>query len=202
MASPVHLRLASLERDDPWIVEQEYFTILNDCLQPTSQISAAEAAARINELTPMKREAKGKEAEHPENWCLEFRGTISETVKQIPHAHPSQDKMVGIIKELKALPGVKVTFYETAKPRIWTDLPCLMEVWSEAYIIPSPKDDAAEAEKWVNWHAFSARVLQAGLADWFHLTTWCFRDALEEENLQTKEFNECQIRAAVQWIEY
>lgn len=113
MAAPLHLRLVSLEDDEPWIVEQKYFIILNDYLQPDSEISAAAAAARINELTPMKRKPNGEEAEHPESWCLEFWGTISETVKQIPYGHPSQDKTVEIIKELKALPGVEVEFYET-----------------------------------------------------------------------------------------
>ncbi|KAJ6188457.1 Protein of unknown function DUF3632 [Penicillium mononematosum] len=202
MAAPLNLRLASLDCDDPWIIEQKYFTILHDCLQPTSEISAAEAAAAINELTPMNREAKGENAEHPESWCLEFWGTINEIVKQIPHDHPSQDKMVEIMKELKVLPGVEVHFSETATTRIWTDLPCLMEVWSEAYITPSPKDDACVFEKWINWQAFSARVLQARLADWFHLTTWSFRDALEEEPLEEKELLECRIRAAAQWIEH
>ncbi|KAJ5959571.1 uncharacterized protein N7479_006721 [Penicillium vulpinum] len=202
MAAPLQIRLASLDSDDPWIVEQKYFMILNDCLQPASKISAAKAAAGINELTPMSREAKGEEAEHPESWCLEFWGTFSEIVKQISYDHPAQDKMVEIMKELKALPGVEVTFYETARPRIWTDLPCLMEVWSEAYITPSPKGDASEFAKWVNWHAFSARVLQAGLADWFHLTTLCFHDALEEEHIEAKEFLDCRIRASAQWIEH
>lgn len=113
MAAPLHLHLASLEDDDPWIVEQKYFMILNNSLQPDSQVSAAEAAAGINELTPMNREANGEEAEEPESWCLEFWGTINELVKQIPHDHPSQDKMVEIIKELKALPGVEVSVCKT-----------------------------------------------------------------------------------------
>lgn len=113
MAAPLYLRLASLEDDNPWTIEQKYFMILNDYLQPASQVSAAKAAAGINELTPMNREAKGEEAEHPESWCLEFWGTVSEVVKQIPHDHPSQDKMVEIMKELKNLPGVEVVFYKT-----------------------------------------------------------------------------------------
>lgn len=87
--------------------------ILNNSLQPDSQLSAPEAAAGINELTPMKREANGKEAEEPESRCLEFWRTISELVKQIPHDHPSQDKMVEIIKELKALPEVEVFVHKT-----------------------------------------------------------------------------------------
>ncbi|KAJ5446879.1 hypothetical protein N7445_001700 [Penicillium cf. griseofulvum] len=202
MAAPLHLRLASLEDDDPWIVEQKYFMILNNSLQPSSQVLAAEAAARINELTPMNREANGEEAEEPESWCLEFWGTINELVKQIPYDHPSQDKMVEIIKELKALPGVEVFVYKTATTRIWTDLPYLMEVWHEYAVTPEPKDGALEFERWVNWQAFSARVLQTGLADWFRLTTRCFRHAFEEEPLQVNEFSECRIRGAAQWIEY
>ncbi|KAJ5193909.1 hypothetical protein N7491_001240 [Penicillium cf. griseofulvum] len=201
MAAPLHLRLASLEDDDPWIVEQKYFMILNNSLQPSSQVLAAEAAARINELTPMNREANGEEAEEPESWCLEFWGTINELVKQIPYDHPSQDKMVEIIKELKALPGVEVFVYKTATTRIWTDLPYLMEVWHEYAVTPEPKDGALEFERWVNWQAFSARVLQTGLADWFRLTTRCFRHAFEEEPLQVNEFSECRIRGAAQWIE-
>lgn len=36
----------------------------------------------------------------------------------------------------------------------------------------------------------------------FRLPPWCFSDALEEEPSQRREFFECQIRAAVQWIEH
>ncbi|KAJ5425964.1 hypothetical protein N7465_001034 [Penicillium sp. CMV-2018d] len=202
MAAPLHLHIASLEDDDPWIVQRKYFMILNNSLQPDSQVSAAEAAAGINELTPMNREANGEEAEEPESWCLEFWGTINELVKQIPHDHPSQDKMVEIIKELIALPGVEVFVCKTAITRIWTDLPYLMEVWHEYAVTPKPEDGAFEFERWINWQAFSARVLQAGLADWFRLTTRCFRRAFEEEPLQVDEFSECRIRGAAQWIEH
>ncbi|CAI7633617.1 unnamed protein product [Penicillium glandicola] len=118
MAATLNIRLASLEDDDPWVVEQKYFMILNDSLQPDSQVSPAEAAAGISKLTPMNREANGEEAEEPESWCLEFWATINEIVKQIPHDHPSQDKMVEIIKELKALPGVEVFLSKTATTRI------------------------------------------------------------------------------------
>ncbi|KAJ5158374.1 uncharacterized protein N7500_008025 [Penicillium coprophilum] len=202
MAAPLHLHLASLDDDDPWIVEQKYFMILNNSLQPDSQVSAAEAAAGIHELTPMNREANGEEAEEPESWCLEFWGAINELVKQIPHDHPSQDKMVEIIQELKALPGVEVSVSKTATTRIWTDLPYLMEVWYEYAVTPDRKDGIFEFERWINWQAFSARVLQAGLADWFRLTTRCFRHAFEEEPFQSDEFSECRIRGAAQWVEY
>jgi hypothetical protein len=56
--------------------------------------------------------------------------------------------------------------------------------------------------KWVNWQAFSARILQAGLAAWFRLATRCFRHALEEESLEVYELSDCRIRGAAQWIEH
>ncbi|OQE41153.1 hypothetical protein PENCOP_c005G01046 [Penicillium coprophilum] len=168
MTTPLRLRLASLKDGEPWIIEQQYFIILYNYLQPESQVSAAEAAARINELTPMNREANGEEAEEPESWCLEFWGAIN----------------------------------EFATTRIWTDLPYLMEVWYEYAVTPERKDENFEFERWINWQAFSARVLQADLADWFRLTTRCFRHAFEEEPFQSDEFSECRIRGAAQWVEY
>ncbi|KXG52508.1 uncharacterized protein PGRI_087920 [Penicillium griseofulvum] len=201
MAAPLHLHLASLDDDDPWIVEQKYFAILDNSLQPDSQVSAAEAATGLNELTPMNRKANGEEAEEPVSWCLEFWGTINELVKQIPYDHPSQDKMVEIIQELKALPGVEVPVSNTTR-RIWTDLPYLVEVWFEYAVNIRPKDGPLEFERWINWQAFSARALQAGLADWFRLATRCFRHTFEEEHLQGNEFSESLIRGAAQWIEY
>lgn len=113
MADRLHLRLASLEDDDPWIVEQQYFTIVDNYLQPDSTITAHDAALQMNELTPMSREARGEESETPDSWCLEVWGTFSEIVKQIPHDHPSQDKMIDFIKALKDLPGVEVPTSET-----------------------------------------------------------------------------------------
>lgn len=53
----------------------------------------------------------------------------------------------------------------------------------------------------MNWHAFSARALQEGLADWFLLTTWCFSDALEKPH-EVDDSWICQIQTAVQWIQY
>ncbi|KAJ5773241.1 hypothetical protein N7457_008137 [Penicillium paradoxum] len=184
MTVPLNLRLASLDHDDPWIVEQRYLEIINDYLQPDSQISASDAATGVNKLTPMSRKARGEEVETPESWCLEVWSTFSEIVKQIPHDHPSQDKMVEFIKALKALPGVEVKLYQT-------------DLWAD----PGPKHDASGLERCVNWHAFSARVLQSGLADWFYLTTCCINKALEEPH-EVNESWECQIRAAAQWIEH
>ena len=115
MAAPLQLHIPSLEDEDSWIIEEKYFAIINDCLQPGSQLSAAEAAAGINKLTPMSREADGEEAEEPTSFLLEFWGTISRITRQIPHDHPAQDKMIEILKELQALPVVEVPVY----PRVF-----------------------------------------------------------------------------------
>lgn len=132
MAAPLHLHIPSLEDEDSWIIEVKYFAIINDFLQPGSHLSAAEAAAGINELTPMNREAKGEKAEEPISFLLEFWGTISKLARQIPHDHPAQDKMIEILKELQALPVVKVPISERVFPlnlRWWiTRLTCCSSI--------------------------------------------------------------------------
>ncbi|KAJ5345740.1 Protein of unknown function DUF3632 [Penicillium brevicompactum] len=202
MAAPLHLHIPSLEDEDSWIIEVKYFAIINDFLQPGSHLSAAEAAAGINELTPMNREAKGEKAEEPISFLLEFWGTISKLARQIPHDHPAQDKMIEILKELQALPVVKVPISERGFLLFWSEMPCLTEDWTEFDIGPSARDHPSKFGKWINRQAFAARLLQAGLADLFHLPTCCFMDALEEEPSPRQEYFECQLRAAVQWIEY
>ncbi|OJJ46433.1 hypothetical protein ASPZODRAFT_142250 [Penicilliopsis zonata CBS 506.65] len=210
MATKLHLRLKSLEDDDPWIVEQKNFAIRKDFLQPDSYISPADAAFQINELTPMKREAQGEEdVEHPESYMWEIWGFFIEISKQIPHDHPSQDKLVSLIKELTLLPSVEVEIWGPSdcvlqkKLRVWADLPLMGAAWTEAWDEPSDYDDSYEAFKQgINWHAFSARLLQSGLTRWFMYAVRIFRLASEEEPYRKKDTWEYRICAAAQWIEH
>ena len=57
----------------------------------------------------MNRETNGEEVEEATSFLLEFWSTIGELARQIPHDHPSQDKMMDILKELQALPVVEVS---------------------------------------------------------------------------------------------
>jgi hypothetical protein len=113
MSPLLHLRLESLEEDDPWIIEQKTFDILNDYLQPDSATSATTAARDLDALTPMKRETLGSEnVEHPESFLLETWGTFIAIVKQIPHDHQSQARMIQLMEELIVLPPTEVEIWE------------------------------------------------------------------------------------------
>ena len=112
MSTPLSLRLKSLEDDDPWIIEQKTFDILNDYLQPDSRTSATAAAKDLDALTPMKREALDEKAEHPESFLLETWGTFIAIVKQIPSDHQSQDRMIQMMKELIVLPPNEVEIWK------------------------------------------------------------------------------------------
>lgn len=104
MAEELHLRLAALEEDDPWIIEQKTFDILKEYLQPSSSTSDVDAAKALDYLTPAKRKARGEEAETSESFLLEEWNTFCDIAKQIPHDHESQDKFVRLIKVLVLLP--------------------------------------------------------------------------------------------------
>ncbi|KAJ5100396.1 hypothetical protein N7456_006448 [Penicillium angulare] len=198
MAQKLHLRLKYVQEDDPWVVEKKNFAIMNDFLQPESSMSPVEAAFRINELTPMKRQAQGEvETEHPESYMWEIWAFFIEISKQIPHDHSSQGKLVSLIKELTLLPPIEVEIWGPKKWRVWADLPLMGEAWSEAWEEGVDYDGSDEPLKQdINWQAFSARLLQSGLTRWFMYAVRIFRLALEEEPSQ------CRIRGAAQWIEH
>ncbi len=151
------LSLKSLEDDDPWIIEQKTFEILNSYLQPSSTTSATAAAQGIDNLTPMKRpdQGDGKEIEEPESFMWETWGIFIEIAKQIPRDHPSQDRLVELVKALSSLAPTTVTIWQVSRCcvvllidaqtstnhdalqtdiRVWTDLPMLSPSMREAWL--------------------------------------------------------------------
>ena len=123
MVTTLKLRLKSLEDDEPWIIEQKNFSIVNNFLQPDSQLSVAEAAFRMNELTPIKREARGeRDVEEPERYLREIWAFFIVICKQIPHDHPAQDKLVSLIRKLTLLPSEEFTVWKTVRSEIQTIL--------------------------------------------------------------------------------
>ncbi|KAK4183574.1 hypothetical protein QBC35DRAFT_542855 [Podospora australis] len=184
------------ETTDPWIIEQKTFAILQEFLQVESNTSAADAAIALDDLTPMKRKARGETGtEHPESFLLETWGTFIEIAKQIAHDHASQDKLVQLLQELTLLPSTEVEIW-SSKTRIWADLPLIAASFREAWIEPQGIDDTYEPfEKWVNFHAFAARILGSSSSSspgfpescqWFHFAVWSLKDALEEEQKDSR----------------
>ncbi|KAJ5925930.1 hypothetical protein N7454_007440 [Penicillium verhagenii] len=219
MATTLSLRLKSLEDDDTWIIEQKNFAIINDLLQPDSQFSVAEAAAQINDLTPMKREARGEEdVEEPESYLREIWAFFIIICKQVPHDHQSQDKLVSLIRELTLLPSEEFNIWKTNKARIWADLPFMPECWWDDWDMTSDSCDYSPAEQGVNFFAFSARLLQSGLMGletwlthsvterWFRFSvtamSYAFEDQPADPATHKWKTRDYQLCAAAQWIEH
>lgn len=105
--------LESLDDPEPWFVEQKLFDILNEYLQPSSTTTPTVAAQGIDALTPMKRPdlADGKRKQSPESFLWEIWETFIAIAKQIPHDHPSQDRLVEVVKALSELPPKTVEIW-------------------------------------------------------------------------------------------
>lgn len=99
-----HLDLA-LRDDEPWIVAKKAFDIIAAYLQPDSSASATETAASLDALTLLKRQlSEGEKAEQLGSFLLEFWETYVVIVRQVPHDHPSQERLVELAKELDCQP--------------------------------------------------------------------------------------------------
>lgn len=55
------------------------------------------------------------------------------------------------------------------------------------------------AQHWINFNAFTARLLDAGLAKWTNFAVWALRDALEEPTL-AKPIMNCRVAVAAEWV--
>jgi hypothetical protein len=99
----------ALRDDDPWIVAKKAFDIVAAYLQPDSSASATETAASLDALTPLKRQlSEGEKAEQLESFLLEFWETYVVIARQVPHDHPSQERLVELAKELNRQPTASI----------------------------------------------------------------------------------------------
>lgn len=123
--------------DDPWIIEEKMSNLLNDFLQPSSSKSALDIAQGIDALFPTHRsnedQPEGEPREPPESFFLHLWPLILYTAAQIPHDHPSQEKLAELIKALKGLvsktPIVSIDGHDA---QLWGDLPYMYwTIWEE-----------------------------------------------------------------------
>lgn len=114
------LHLESLQDPNPWRVEQKAFDILNEYLQPASTTRPEAAAQGIDGLAPMKRAGpdEGQDKESPESFLSEIWGLFIAVAKQIPHDHPSQDRLVNLVKVLCAIPPTEVQIWGVSFPPV------------------------------------------------------------------------------------
>ncbi|GAQ09484.1 hypothetical protein ALT_6805 [Aspergillus lentulus] len=190
----------SLEsRAQPDSPEHRIFNILNDYLQPSSTTPPREAAQAIHALTP-KTGSTPEENSELEDFLWYTWGTIIKVAKQIPHNHPSQDRLVDLIHALTELPPTTVSIWGSEN-YLWKDLPMLGPSLRESWDPPAyTKPDDQEVTEWINLQAFTARLMSKCDPSLSLLGVWSLRSGLEEE-LSDNEL-EGEVAAAAMWMVY
>ncbi|RHZ63634.1 DUF3632 domain-containing protein [Aspergillus thermomutatus] len=189
----------SLEpRDELDTTEQRIFDILNDYLQPSSTIPPSEAAQALDALTP-KASAQEEDSDL-ESFLWSIWGTVIDIAKQVPHDHPSQDRLVDLIHALTELPPTTVSIWGS-ETRLWKDLPILGPSLREDWNPPTyTKSNGQAITEWINLHAFTARLMSKCDPSLSLFAVWSLRSGLEEE------LSDCEldgeVAAAAMWMVY
>ncbi|RJE23919.1 hypothetical protein PHISCL_03735 [Aspergillus sclerotialis] len=199
--SPLHL---NPPRDITiWPNGLQIFTKLNEYLKPSSKTPASTTAQSISDLTPLKPPTKDDKGEQNEldNFLYAFWEMLIEISKQIPHDHPSQDRLFSVVE---ALSKIKKMVVDSQEPiAILADLPSFstsMRVSWESTLERNPPTTYENAQKWINMNAFAARLLNIRRVSWTRFAVWAMRSALEEES--TSPQLDWDIEAAVVWLTY
>ncbi|KAI0472257.1 hypothetical protein F4859DRAFT_98343 [Xylaria cf. heliscus] len=148
-------------KEDP--DRRDLFGILNDQLQPGNTVSISQSATLFTQSV--------KQLDESFFWGL--WDNIFNISEQIPHSHPGQDKLAAFVRELALAPETGDIIWEA---RAWTDLPLL------GAAIRENLNREGAADKRVSFHAFVARLLQAGISPGSETTAiWMLRDGLEQD---------------------
>lgn len=96
---------------------------------------------------------------------------------------------------------------KVSKNRLWTDLPVLGAAFREHLNGPGTskqEEEQAQIDKeWVRFHAFSARLIGAGIIDYTNQVVWMLRDALEENtDAKAPSALDRDLATAAMYIEY
>ncbi|KAF8189014.1 hypothetical protein BJ912DRAFT_1059281 [Pholiota molesta] len=161
-------------------VEPKVFPILDAYLQPSSVISATTAAEAIAKLFPPGLVDYTS--------LLRLWDLFIEVVEQIPWQHPSQDKLVALIKTLRDLPDpttITIVDWDYGPTKLWADLPVLGHVLtdnleSHGIIINDDSDKEKRSRiRDINFQAFAARLTTEGVSDVSRLAVYRIRNVLE-----------------------
>ena len=122
-----------LQENEPWVINQRIFQILNTYLQPNARLSPANAAQEIDKLFPLnRRREEDKENEEPESFLFEMWDVVISVAEQIPWKHAGQNRLVECIQALRDLPEPKLVRMDNwGELVIWSDLPMLGPVMTE-----------------------------------------------------------------------
>ncbi|KAA8651677.1 uncharacterized protein ATNIH1004_000573 [Aspergillus tanneri] len=124
------LHLESYATDNPGQSELELFTIIQEYLQSADVKSPAAVAQNINDLIPTRRTSDSNinYSDDVERFLWSTWGIFTHVAKQVPHNHPSQDRLVELIRSLTFLVPITVEIWEEPQ-QVWADLPIFGPKW-------------------------------------------------------------------------
>ncbi|KKY14250.1 hypothetical protein UCDDS831_g08311 [Diplodia seriata] len=126
--------------DEPWTFEYKTFDVLNEYLQPQSHTSPASAAIQLNDLL-----------EHVS--ILQIWDIIFRVAAQVPHDHPSQDRLMALIFALRDFP---------VQPNRFAELD------EDGEAGQATTASTRNSSPWRNLQTLAARLTHAGLAALSH----------------------------------
>jgi hypothetical protein len=117
-------------------VEPKVFSLLNAYLQPSSEVAAAIVAQEITQLYPTDPASQqpGTYDTEAYDFLLRLWELLISVVEQIPWQHPSQDKMIELMKAIRDSPNPATISFEDGvshRVKLWTDLPVLSSVLTD-----------------------------------------------------------------------
>ncbi|KAF8189013.1 hypothetical protein BJ912DRAFT_817950, partial [Pholiota molesta] len=152
--------------------EQKVFSILDAYLQPSSAISTPSAAQEIDKLFPP--------ASVDYTALLHLWDLVTAVVEQIPWQHPSQDRLVALIKTLRDLPDpttIAIANWDDEPTKLWADLPVLDHVLTDN--VETHDHQKRSRIRDINFQAFAARLTTEGVSDISRLAVYRIRNVLE-----------------------
>ncbi|RYP62184.1 hypothetical protein DL769_007425 [Monosporascus sp. CRB-8-3] len=160
-------------------ISENVFNIFNDYLVPESSTTAAQAAVAVSKLVPDPADGSNTLGD---GFFFSLWDEIINVAVQIPYDHPAMDRLVKVMRELTLLPDTGLRVWDS---RLWTDLPVLGAAFREHLNGPGTSEKEEEQavidREWVRFHAFSAKLIGAGVTDYINHVVWMLRDALEED---------------------
>ncbi|RYP24295.1 hypothetical protein DL767_008627 [Monosporascus sp. MG133] len=182
-------------------ISANVFNIFNDYIVPESSATAPQAAVAVSKLVPAPTDGSNT---LDDGFFFSLWNDIINIAVQIPHDHPAMDKLVKVMRELTLLPDTGLRVWDS---RLWTDLPVLGAAFRERLNGPGTskkeEEQAIIDREWVRFHAFSAKLISAGVIDYTNQVVWMLRAALEEDTSAKAPhaLNRDLVTAAV-YIEY
>ncbi|KAI0384669.1 hypothetical protein F5Y04DRAFT_218933 [Hypomontagnella monticulosa] len=190
------------------------YKTLKDLLSSATELSLAAAAQQIDicyqeTLDPLLKRAEDKGFAGFLNSLYE---SISDAAIVIPYNHPLQDVLIEFIAEIRKLPAREAKIWDEDSI-VYAREPIFLSViednWNGYFPVeyknsgPNIPSYETRCTEWVNFSAFLARCIQAGLNDNYELGTRYpsidIPKGLEEEHIPGVG-RSCFVRVATQYI--